>query len=313
MACTFVKILSTSVCNHQLLETASLFPTCVEAQEPIPTCEEVPLHQRQTPNWRSVSTGANRRELRWLCHLLPIMSVWTPPSVAGLPLCCSWHLSQHHENILWHHPLFPSQLSLCLWSGTVVFFPASPSEADFMPRFLLGSPPLLLSNCSWISGASCDPPVASLVVHCFSLQFSALVKDKGCSSWARNCLPQMDTIAESIPYLQSHVQEFFWEKETLYRWGCAKWQTNGKAEKWKKKTCRTLVMLHGCALLLFLDTVQGTRSELAGHDSANQESCRANKMSEKEHESVWKVQSQMQDGGEKKRLGEWVSCTPPYL
>lgn len=62
-------------------------------------------------------------------------------------------------------------------------------------------------------------------------------------------------------------------------------------------------MLHGCALLLFLDTVQGIRSELAGHDSANQESCRANKMSEKEHESVWKVQSQMQDGGEKKAGG----------
>lgn len=60
---------------HQVLETASLFYACVEAQEPIPTCEEVHLHQRQTPKWRSVSTGANRRELRWLCHLLPIMSV----------------------------------------------------------------------------------------------------------------------------------------------------------------------------------------------------------------------------------------------
>lgn len=42
-----------------------------------------------------------------------------------------------------------------------------------------------------------------------------------------------------------------------------------------------MVMLHGCALLLFLESVQGTRSELAGHDSANQESCRANKISEK--------------------------------
>lgn len=62
--------------------------------------------------------------------------------------------------------------------------------------------------------------------------------------------------------------------------------TNGKAEKWIKKTCLTLVMLRGCALLLFLESVQGTRSELAGHDSANQESCRANKISEKAHESV---------------------------
>lgn len=63
------------VCCHQTLETASLFSACVEPQEPIPNCEEVHLHQRQTPNWTAVSTGAKRRELRWLCHLLPIMSI----------------------------------------------------------------------------------------------------------------------------------------------------------------------------------------------------------------------------------------------
>lgn len=38
---------------HQVLDTASLCSPCVEAQEPIPTCEDVHLHQRQTPNQRS--------------------------------------------------------------------------------------------------------------------------------------------------------------------------------------------------------------------------------------------------------------------
>lgn len=40
---------------------------------------------------------------------------------------------------------------------------------------------------------------------------------------------------------------------------------------------------------MFLNSVQGTRSELAGQESVNQESCKANKPSEKEHESTWQI------------------------
>lgn len=71
---------------------------------------------------------------------------------------------------------------------------------------------------------------------------------------------------------------------------------SGEVEKWKKMTHRTWEMHHRSTLLLFLSAVQGTRSELAGHDSVNQESCKANKLSEKEHESAWQIRSQMQAG-----------------
>lgn len=57
-------------------------------------------------------------------------------------------------------------------------------------------------------------------------------------------------------------------------WRYAQWQTSRKVEKWKKKTCRTKLMLHRSALLLFLNTVQGARSELAGHDSVNRKAAK---------------------------------------
>lgn len=98
--------------------------------------EDVFLHQRQTPNWRSLPTGAGRKELRWLCHLLPIMSIWTHPSVAGFPLCCSWHLSWCHEAILCHPPLFPPQLSLLVVWHSYVSSSTPLWSIDFMPRFL---------------------------------------------------------------------------------------------------------------------------------------------------------------------------------
>lgn len=226
---------------HEVLQTASLFSACVEAQEPIPTCEEVHLHQRQTPKWRSVPAGANRKELRWLCHLLPIMSVWTPPSVAGFPLCCSWHLSASRGHTLTPSSFpFPVMSLLVIWHSCV--FSSIPLwSTDFMPRFLcisvrflsfaavqlfLSFWPLLLSTSGFLGG------------FCFSLWFSTLVKDKGqpvlsqwCSSWARSCLPQMDTIVRQYPLFTESCPGILLGKETLYRWGCAWWQTNGKAEK----------------------------------------------------------------------------------
>lgn len=65
-------------------------------------------------------------------------------SLGGFAICCPLCLFEHLHLLLaspcaaagishnitgTHHPLFPSQLCLCLWSGTVVVFPASPSEA----------------------------------------------------------------------------------------------------------------------------------------------------------------------------------------
>lgn len=126
--------------------------------------------------------------------------------------------------VIWHSCVFSS---IPLWS------------IDFMPRFLclsvrfLSSVAVQLFLNFWPLLWS---TVVSLVVCSFSLWFSTLVKDKGqpvlsqrCSSWAGNSLPEMDTIVDSIPYLQS-CPGILLGKETLYSWGCAWWQTNGKAE-----------------------------------------------------------------------------------
>lgn len=197
MACTFVKILSTSLCT--VIRSWKQHPCSLlvwKHKGPFLLVKKCTCIKGKPPNGGQFLQEPTEGSLGGFAICCPSCPFEHLHLLLASP-CAAAGISQHHRDIFWHHLLFPFPVVslLVIWHSCV--FPASPSEAQTSCQSfcasLLGSLPLLLSNCSWIFVPSFDPPVTSLVVHCFSLIFCISEGIKGNQFYLSGVAHELET------------------------------------------------------------------------------------------------------------------------